>query len=153
MFAGSVVNFTATLANTGNIELADAVVAVDNGVTLTCNEGLTSGLPASATTSYTNTAGTAVLPVGHSVVCTGGFTFDQPDYEQLTTNSKVFTSTVTGASDWAITAADNLAVATSVTVDAVASMQVTFDAASCTAPPSASGECCRHCCNLKTIHI
>jgi hypothetical protein len=140
ILAGAVVDFTAALANTGNVQLVGAIVAVDNGVTLTCNEGPTASLPTTPA-AYDNHAA-AVLPVGHSVVCTGSFTFNQAEYEQLTANTKVFTASVTGASAWQITAADNKAMETTVAVDVVAAMQVTFDAASCTAPANASGECC-----------
>jgi hypothetical protein len=142
LHAGSVVTFTATLANTGDISLDDAVVAVDNGVSLTCNKGPTAGLPAT-TATYSNDAA-AVLAVGHSVVCTGSFTFNQAAFEQLTANSQMFTASVTGAGAWLVIAADNKAMQTSVSVDAVASMQVTFNATSCTAPSSASGEWCCH---------
>jgi hypothetical protein len=136
--AGAVVDFTATLTNTGNIAISGATVVVDNSVTLTCEEGPTAGLPATPN-PYTND-GAPTLAVAHTAVCSGSITFNQADYEQLTTNSKVFTASVTGAGDWLITAASGGALTTSVAVDADASMQVTFNASSCTAPPNASGE-------------
>jgi hypothetical protein len=137
--ADAVVTFTATLVNTGTV-WSGAIVAVNNGVTLTCSAGPAADLPNLAGyTAYDNTA-VDMLPAQHAVVCTGDFTFDQQAYEALTTNSKVFTASVTDAGAWFVTAAANGALTTSVAVDAVASMQVTFDATSCTAPANASGE-------------
>jgi hypothetical protein len=139
MLADSSVTFTATLVNTGNVAWSGASVAVDNGVTLTCLAGPAAGLPdTTGYTEYTNNAG-ATLPVDHAAVCTGTFTFNQLAYEALTANSKVFTASVTDAGAWAVTAANNGALTTSVAVDTVASMQATFDATSCTAPANASG--------------
>jgi hypothetical protein len=141
------VTFTATLVNTGNIEWSGASVAVDNGVTLTCLKGPAADVATTTGyTAYSNDA-SAVLPAQHAVVCSGTFTFDQLAYEALTANSEVFTVSVVNAGAWTVTAADNGALATSVSVDAVASMQATFDATSCTKPANAtaSGECCTAC--------
>jgi hypothetical protein len=140
VFADADASFTATLVNTGNIEWSGAGVAVDNGVTLTCLSGPAIDLPdTTGYTTYTNNAG-AALPAQHAAVCTGTFTFDQLAYEDLTANSKIFTASVVNAGAWTVTAADNGALTTSVAVDAVASMQATFDATSCTKPATASGE-------------
>jgi hypothetical protein len=145
------VTFTATLVNTGNIGWSDASVAVDNGVTLTCLKGPAADVATTTGyTAYSNIAG-ATLPAQHAAVCTGTFTFDQLAYEALTANSKVFTASVENAGTWTVTAADNGALTTSVAVDAVASMQATFDATSCTKPANAtaSGECCTALCGTQ----
>lgn len=128
--AGASADLTATLINTGNVQLNGAAVVV-NDVVLTCQTGTT--VSTNLTDTYSNDA-SAALPYNSKAVCTGTYSFTQASYEALTAAYKPFIAQVQNATGWTVTPADNAADETHVSADVTAVIQATFDSSSCLKP-------------------
>lgn len=140
---GAYVDFTATLINTGNIELVGAKVVLTHVPSLTCLSGTAGATPA---TQYGNTGdNTNIVPYGHKVVCTARYTFDQASYEALTTASMLFSASVentVATPSWTTTPAANAQIQQSISATAQPTATVTFQSESCVKPNSSFGESC-----------